>query len=131
MAIEDTSGEGLPRTGRAWLVVIALAAFVAGAGIIIDAEHWALLFVGELAAYAGVLIVTIWLIVRGTNRWIAYPLAGALILGWTFRGVPRGGVSGEELRAMAIVTSVIAAAAAIHLLWRRSKARRELDRPNA
>jgi hypothetical protein len=125
MTSDDTSSGKASRAERAWIVVYALAAFVAGVGIILDAHHEAVLFVGELLAWSGIVLVAVWLIARGTPLRFVYPVMGVLTLAWTFRDVPPGGISADEVRDMVIVLCIVVAVFGLIELWDRMKRRRQ------
>jgi hypothetical protein len=123
MTGENTTGGRLSKAHAAWTLVSALAAFVAGAGIMIDADQWAVSGFGEMLAYFGLMLPVFWLIARGTRMWLVYLAVGAVILGWNSRDVPSGGLSGHEVLKIVIGICILVAVAGIIELWDRRKKR--------
>ena len=91
------------------ILVYALTAFVAGAGILLDARD-ELTFVGELLLGVGAALLIAWLAVSTGRAWIW--LAGSIIFAaaWTLRDLSSDGVSGRDLGRVATMLGFFIAA---------------------
>lgn len=123
MAAEDTSSVKGSSAETTMILVYALSAFVAGAGILVDGRN-EVTFFGELLLAAGGALLIAFFAVWSGRAWIwpAGTIAFAAV--WTLRDVPSGGVSGSEAARSATVIGLLVAAALAVMLWDRRKKRR-------
>jgi hypothetical protein len=90
-------------------LVYAVAAFVAGTGILIDAHTDDVTFLGELVLAIGGGLLIGCLVLWTARPAIFLPAMAVLLAVWTLRDVPADGISASEIARSAIVIAIYAA----------------------